>query len=252
MKASKTKSPLKDKPLRYVAQSADEALDKLLLDKILMYYVAGTICLMGILWDWLRYFQPINHPPILISIILGSCLAVCGYKIYKEIRKVKALKLGRDGERAVGQYLESLRESGCHVFHDIVGDGFNVDHVVISKKGIYVVETKTYSKPSSGKAVINFDGERVLINGKKSLTDVVTQAKAASGFIKQILKESTGKEFEPFPVVLFPGWCVEGEGNKQGKMWVLEPKAFKKFVAAQRKKLSAEDLPWLRIIYLGI
>lgn len=242
LQSLKTKSPLKDKPLRYVAQSADEALDNLLLDKILLYYVAGGICFMAILGEWLRYFQPTERPPILVSLIFGGCLAFCAYKVARHIKKVKALKLGRDGERAVGQYLESLRESGCHVYHDILGDSFNVDHVVISTKGIFVIETKTYSKPSKGKAVIYFDGNKVLVAGKESLTDVVTQAKAAAGYIKQILNDSTGKNYEPFPVVLFPGWFVEGEGNRKNEIWVLEPKAFKKFVESKQKILDETDV----------
>lgn len=36
-----------------------------------------------------------------------------------------------EGERAVGQFLEQLREQGFHVFHDVVGTGFNVDHVLV-------------------------------------------------------------------------------------------------------------------------
>ncbi len=45
----------------------------------------------------------------------------------------------------------------------------------------------------------------------------------------QLGYESTGKNYEPFPVVLFPGWFVNGNGNTKGKQWVLEPKAFRKF-----------------------
>ena len=158
------------------------------------------------------------------------------------MKKVKNIKQGRDGERAVGQYLELFRESGCHVYHDIKGDSFNVDHVVISNKGIYVVETKTYSKPASGKAIVAFDGQKILINGQESLSDIITQVKAASSYIKAILRDSTGKEFEPFPVALFPCWYVEGDGNRQGKMCVLEPKAFRKFLDVQQLRLSPEDV----------
>ena len=47
--------------------------------------------------------------------------------------KVRALQLGRDGERAVGQFLEQqLLSEGARVIHDIPADGFNLDHVVIS------------------------------------------------------------------------------------------------------------------------
>jgi len=241
MKA-KTKSPIKDKPLRYVAQSADEAIDDLLNDKVLFYWSILVLFLVSIALLWLRYYLPTVGPPVWLTAILGCGCLYCGYRIVQHFRKLKPLKLGRTGERAVGQYLESLRESGAHVFHDILGDKFNVDHVVISNKGIYVIETKTYSKPAKGRPVINFDGDRVLINGKESKTDVITQAKAAASYIKKILKDSTGKEIETFPVVLFPGWFVEGAGNKKGKLWVLEPKAFRKFVDAQKVILQDEDV----------
>jgi len=238
----KTKSPIKDKPLRYVAQSADEAIDDLLNEKVFFYWMAAVICLMVVLWEWVRFYNPLNHQPILLSAVCGIFMVFCGYKIYKHIKKLKGLKLGRTGERVVGQYLETLRESGAQVYHDILGDKFNVDHVVISNKGIFVVETKTYSKPAKGNAVIKYDGERVLINGRESKTDVITQAKAAASYIKKILKDSTGKEFETFPVVLFPGWFVEGAGNKKGKLWVLEPKAFRTFVDTQKVILQDEDV----------
>ncbi|HEX9145591.1 MAG TPA: nuclease-related domain-containing protein, partial [Candidatus Binatia bacterium] len=55
-------------------------------------------------------------------------------------RDVKALRLGRNGERDVGQKLEPLRKHGYQVFHDIIGDGFNIDHVLIGPAGIFTVQ----------------------------------------------------------------------------------------------------------------
>ncbi len=135
----KTKSPLKDKPLRYVAQSCDEALDDLLHDKLLKFYLIACGCAFFIVYSWFFYFNPIKKPPILLSILFGGGFVFSAYKLYEHFKKVKHMKQGRDGERAVGQYLEEFRESGCRVYHDIVGDSFNVDHVVISDKGIYVI-----------------------------------------------------------------------------------------------------------------
>lgn len=68
------------------------------------------------------------------------------------------------------------------------------------------------------------------------------QVKAATSYIKKVINDSTGKQFEPFPVVLFPGWFVEGNRNRQGKLWVLERKTFKKFLDRQTVKLSDEDV----------
>ena len=168
---NKTKSPLKDKPLRYVAQSCDEALEDLVLDKVLQYYLGACGCGLFIFYTWFFYFRPIEKPPIFLSVLFAIGFVFCSYKIFRYYKKVKGMKLGRDGERAVGQYLELFREDGCHIYHDILGDNFNVDHVVISSKGVFVVETKTYSKPEKGKAIITFDGQQILINGKQTYTD---------------------------------------------------------------------------------
>lgn len=113
----------------------------------------------------------------------------------------------------MGQYLELFRESGCHVYHDIVGDLFNVDHVVISEKGIYVIETKTYSKPESGQSAITYDGQQILINGKQTYTDIIIQVTAATSYIKKVFNDLTGKVFDPFHVVLLLGWFVKGYEN---------------------------------------
>ena len=238
----KTKSPLKDKHLRYVAQSADEAIDDLLNEKLMFYWTAVVITGVLIAWEWYRYYHPYKTSPIGMSLLAAIACLFCMWRFIVHFRKLKNLKLGRNGERAVGQYLEEFRESGCRVYHDIVGDKFNVDHVVISPKGIYVIETKTYSKPSNGRANVTYDGQRILINGKEPFTDIIVQAKASTSHIKKIINDSTGKKFEPFPVVLFPGWFVQGNGNNQGKMWVLEPKAFRKFLDRQTVKLSLEDV----------
>ncbi len=64
----KTKSPLKDKPLRYVAQSTDEIIEELVFDKLLVYYSAVALMFVVVGFEWLRYFKPYEKPPIFISI----------------------------------------------------------------------------------------------------------------------------------------------------------------------------------------
>ncbi len=143
---TKTKSPIKEKPLRYAAQSLDEALDDMLVDKVLIFYLAGCMCLIAAIYEWWRYYRPIEQSPVWSTVVLVGMAVFCGVKIFIHIKKMKSFKQGRDGERAVGQYLETFREMGCHVFHDILGDNFNVDHVVISNKGIYVIDNSSVVK----------------------------------------------------------------------------------------------------------
>jgi hypothetical protein len=102
--------------------------------------------------------------------------------------RLKNLRLGLEGEVAVGQFLdEYCRERGYKVLHDLQGDGFNVDHVLIGPGGIFAIDTKTHSKPTMGDPVITYDGQSVLIDGHAPDRDPIKQAKANARFVAELL-----------------------------------------------------------------
>ncbi len=239
----KKKSPIKDKPLRYVGQSLDERIHKLIHEEEVPYLLTCFLIVYLVGYEWWRYFRDPPPSPKLITFVASLFIIFCIYKVRKIRKKVKAIKLGRDGERLVGQYLENLREKGHRIFHDLLGDSFNLDHVIISRKGIYVIETKTYSKPVKGEAKIGFDGEKLKITAIGIQTKPITQVNAASNWLKHILLKSTGKNFSIRPVILFPNWYVES--TKQGKkspIWVLNPKALPSFIENEPDVISQEDM----------
>jgi hypothetical protein len=239
----KKKSPIKDKPLRYPGQSLDEQIHQLVNEEALPYIIGAffMFCFAG--YEWWRYFMNPQPSPITISLFAIVLAIFSAIKVRNIFRKVKAYKLGREGERVVGQYLESVRENGSRIFHDLLGDNFNIDHVIISTKGIFVIETKTYSKPSKGISKILFDGETLNIQELGRQTKPIIQVKTAARWIKEILLETTGKEFQVKPVILFPGWYVESsiQANKS-EIWVLNPKALPKYIDKQCDLISHNDM----------
>ena len=239
----KKRSPIKDKPLRYVGQSLDERIDKLINEDAVPYFFVGLLVVYLTGYEWWRYFKEPPPSPKTVTFFAVLVVLFCVVKIRKILKEVKFVKLGRDGERAVGQYLENLREKGHRIFHDLLGDNFNLDHVIISRKGIYVIETKTYSKPEKGESKIIFDGEKLRIKALGEQTEPIVQVNAASNWLKNILQETTGKKFSIKPVLLFPGWYVES--TKQGKksnIWVLNPKALPTYIENQPDIISQEDM----------
>src|SRR5262249_34029442 len=148
------------------------------------------------------------------------------YRYFTVRRRVKTLRLGLDGEKAVGQFLERLRAQDCKVFHDIPGDGFNLDHVVVAPQGIFVIETKTYSKPIRGAANVQYDGEKLLVNGKEIERNPVRQALAERNWLQDLLEHTTDRRFPIKAVIVFPGWFVETTPNRNtNNLWVLNPRA---------------------------
>ena len=172
------RSPFKRKPLRLPGQSVQREMDRLLEDRMLPILLFATLMGFMAVYDWavvLLHYTP--HPYFSTTLaIVGASYATYEYFDFK--RTVERLRLGRDGERIVGQFLEDLRADGARVFHDLVGDGLNIDHVVVSPHGIFVLETKSYSKPGRGDAVLKFDGERLLVHGVEFTRHPVRQVQA--------------------------------------------------------------------------
>lgn len=236
-----TKSPIEDKPLRYPAQSLDEQIDKLIDEKIIAYIVTPAIFIAFAINSWVWYFTQSVPNPIFLTII-AICTMTWGiYKIFHFKKELKSLKQGRDGEREVGMNLELLREQGFKVYHDIIGKDFNLDHVLVGTKGIFVIETKTYSKPKSGQCKIIYDGEKLSYNGTFESDKPIIQAKAGANWLKNYLKETTKKEFNVFPVVLFPGWFTESKVPLKD-IWILNPKGLEKFMQNQKDEIFDEDV----------
>jgi hypothetical protein len=240
--ARNPRSPLKDRPLRLPGQSADERRDELIHDRVFAPLIIAAVLGIFAAIEWWRYYFDVPPAPSLFTFVAVGAFIYAGFRIARAWPELARLKQGRDGERVVGQYLERLREKGYQVFHDVIGEGFNVDHVLIGPAGIFTVETKTFSKPAAGEAKIMFDGEALKVGGFMPDRDAIVQAKAQAGWLRQIITESTGKKMRTHPIVVFPGWFIEQEKGAFLEIWVLEPKALPSFLDHEPVVLSEADV----------
>ena len=237
------KSPLKDPPLRMPGQSLGEEIQRVFDDEWMPYFLATLVFCVFAALEWLRYYRPLPPSPRLMTAIAVLLLGFTAIRITRMRPKIRALRLGMEGEQVVGQLLEELRADGATVFHDICAKDFNVDHVVVSSKGIFVIETKTRSKPKGRRVTVRYDGEKLSVNGNAPSRDPIKQVLANSAWVQELVKKSTGKSFPVRPVVLFPGWYVETENaNAHDKVWVLNPKCLLSFIQHEKVDLPPEDV----------
>ncbi|MGD0265857.1 MAG: nuclease-related domain-containing protein [Candidatus Methylomirabilota bacterium] len=234
-------SPIKVKPLRTAGQSLDEKLNVLIADRTLLHGMIIAVAIVVAGAEWLRWFTNAPPSPKLFTVVAAGVIAYSSVAVARLRREVRALRLGREGERAVAELLDSLRAKGYLIFHDVPGRGFNLDHVIIAPQGLFVVETKTHSKRPDSK--VFFDGTRVLLDGKAPDRNPLDQARAAARWLCEALLESTGRKFPVRAVVVYPGWWVESsQGANSGDIWVLNPKGVGSFIGNEPTLLPPEDV----------
>lgn len=184
----------------------------------------------------------------LLIFALMMVAGFCAYQIRALLRGQAQLdqwRLGLDAEMAAGQELDQLMRQGAGVFHDLAGDGFNIDHVVIAPQGVFAIETKGYRKPNrnggAADATVIYDGEALKFP-EWSGTGPLRQAARQARWLAEWLTSATGDKIEVNPVVALPGWYVERKGR--GPVMVLSGAELKDHLLKARaaKPLNAEQV----------
>ena len=101
---------------------------------------------------------------------------------------------GATGEKAVGEFLNKFaQENGFRVLHDraIPGSKANIDHILISNRGIFVIDAKNYS----GKVEIRnvgslFNSKEVLYVGNRNQSKIVEGVKKQVSIVSDALTAS--------------------------------------------------------------
>jgi hypothetical protein len=237
-----SRSPLKDRPLRNPGQSLDERLDSLLNDDLMVLVLVPLILWLLAGLEWFARWRGLPRMPGVYASMALIATCYVGFRFWRAKEQIRRLKLGRDGERVVGQFLEHLRSDGAKVFHDVIGTNFNIDHVVIAPQGVFVIETKTWMKGRSDSRIGVRDGQTYK-DGRRLYPNPLDQAVAISAWLSQTLFESTGRRVEVWPVVLFPGWYVEKmDAVTKRTGWVLSGRELPDFLANEGIRLAEADV----------
>jgi len=243
MTKRESKSPIKNLPVRMAGQSTREKLTAIFDDDVMPYFLCAAMVGVITSMEWCHFLFRTPLMPRFFTAVFVACCILTAWKLRKSIYKARQLRLGAIGEEAVGQFLdEKLRPMGCQVFHDILGESFNVDHIVVGPTGVFAIETKTHSKPMKGICNVKFDGEKITVNGMTPDRDPIVQAKAEARWVSDLLEQSTGRRFFVQPIVLYPGWYVET--TKQNvDVLVLNDTVVPTFIKNTRNhQLSPEDI----------
>lgn len=94
-------------------------------------------------------------PDLLLGIAIGFLIAMLMLAFVVRWRKGRASRIGKRGERIVARELAGLRRKDYIVINDLLVPSANgrtsqIDHVVVSTRGIFIIETKSHAGRISG------------------------------------------------------------------------------------------------------
>ncbi len=137
--------------------------------------------------------------------------------LYKQIRR---LKLELEAETFTGQELNTLMRTGAWVYHDIPYNDDHIGHIVVSKAGIFTVETTAVSWPMVDMGVNN---AKVMVKDSSldfphlTTAEPIEQAKRHAMQVRNLLFRKTGIKYPVIPIIALPGWSIVNASlNKKG------------------------------------
>ena len=166
-------------------------------------------------------------------------------RLFKRGSHIDKLKAGYDAELAVGQQLDQLMRKGAVVFHDVPAEGFNIDHVVIARVGVFAIETKGFTKSlklqGRERARVVFDGKQLHFP-EWSTDEPLQQAQRQAKWLERWLAGAVGEAVPVLPVLALPGWFVERHGQGSVRVYSGRELAWLVDKPASTAPLAADQL----------
>jgi hypothetical protein len=150
-----------------------------------------------------------------IAFLAGAVVA--SLLTFKQVRAIQNIRLGLRGEQAVAEALNEAAPSGFRFFHDFpAGDDWNIDHVAVGTRGVFVIETKARRRRGKSDDLAEneatYDGE-CLQFPKWAERKPIIQARRNAEWLAEFLSTRCTASIRVQPVLALPGWMVKSKGN---------------------------------------
>jgi hypothetical protein len=224
---------------RRAGESLSELREKRVYDNlpliVFLPFVFWVVYLTQKLQEW-NHTGPQPQQWLWIAIVTTVVAAIWYGRLFSIARRFNR---GERGERHVADVLEELRCDGYRPIHDIVGDKFNVDHVLVGPGGVFAIETKY----RSGKGEITFrDTEGVFVGDRLEEKDCLKQARGSAAAVGDLIHDNCGRHEWVTPIVVFVGdWKIKNEWRDTDTR-VFTPDGLSRYIRNQQPRLTRKEI----------
>lgn len=226
-----------------------------LSDKNFEYLVLPMVAFVACMYIWMIYLDFLKvdlFTAVFITVLMIVLSLRAFFKIKKLCKQIRNHRKGLDGERYVGAIIEKTSSKNTFVFHDIIckknNQGkvkeFNIDHVIISTKGVFAIDAKNWTLQDRDYNQADFiydNGELVDSSGvlqEELMQKIDSQAK----YLEDKIYEWIGKHYPVFRVGIMIGAFVKNVQGDFKKFWIINDSAFLSFFEKEPEKIPLNDV----------
>lgn len=218
------RSPIENRPIygagEQLRKRVEELGDEILLSLTMLFFIGPLLIAL-----WASKYVPWTQVRlgfwdyVMVGMYAGVAIGAI-WRIHKHANLRRIANAGLQAELYTAQELNRLMALGCTVLHDVPGERFNIDHVVIGPRAVYAVETKSVRKPKEDYKV-TYDGEKLHFPGFSD-SKRLEQARRQAEWLAKHLMKVLGRPIPVIPALALPGWWIESN-NSNGVVQVFTP-----------------------------
>ena len=227
----------------------------LLYDKITEILIVPIVIFVATVFILMIYigFLKVELLTVVFVLILLVAFSIRAFfKIKKLHRQIGYYRKGLDGERYVGSMLEKCSSNKTFIFHDIVCEKqnndkivkFNIDHVIISTKGIFTIDSKNWSLPDREYNQADFvfkDGELIDSTGVLQ-KDLMGKIDSQGKWLEDKIHEWIRQRYPVYRVGIMIGAYVNNVNKDFSKFWIVNESAFAGLFDRKPEIIPMEDV----------
>ncbi|MFZ9053478.1 MAG: nuclease-related domain-containing protein [Woeseiaceae bacterium] len=156
----------------------------------------------------------LGYPIWQLNLLLTTLVVAALLTIYRLVRIVlnrHQVKLLRDANIAVGHHLQQMAAGLGRAYHDVETSAGIIDHLLISKYGVYAINV--FAVPPKRKGVARLEGRHVRFSpGRKPQSIVAINAKVAS--LEREFRRRLDHRVRVRSVIAAPGWDIQSPAGQ--------------------------------------
>ena len=200
----------------------------------------GFLCVLVLLETYRWYVQAPAMPLVVFGFFAASLVFVL-FQLLAYQDHMRFLRLGKHGEPLLIDVIKAHGEqTNSIVYKDVVVGKESLDFMLVNQAGLTLIKVCDWRTPSNNEAVINYDDEKILLNGYQPDANPLVPLKNIKRWFDKKLYASLGKPVEITCLVVFPEWFVRSP-SEPVMVKVLNPREVSAVFANSNKALSDND-----------